>query len=67
VAGAKGRHCLPVVTNTVYAVSSVLIDAFILSIPWPHVLRLKISKKEKAAVLGIFGLGALYVTQRIIV
>ncbi|KAF2190340.1 hypothetical protein K469DRAFT_560295 [Zopfia rhizophila CBS 207.26] len=56
-AGAKDRKCLPLSTVQVNAVSSVIIDLAVLLIPWPPILRLTMSKKEKAAVLGIFGLG----------
>jgi hypothetical protein len=56
-AGAKDRKCLPLSTIQANAVSSVIIDVAVLLLPWPPVFRLKLSKKEKAAVLGIFGLG----------
>jgi hypothetical protein len=57
--GAKGRRCVPLLPIKIYAVASIIIDVAMLSIPWPQVVRLKITRREKAAVLGIFGLGAL--------
>ncbi|KAF2750984.1 hypothetical protein M011DRAFT_455943 [Sporormia fimetaria CBS 119925] len=56
-AGSKGRRCLPLTTAQSSAVSSVIIDFFMLVIPWVPIMRLNMTKREKAAVIGIFGLG----------
>ena len=55
--GSKERDCLPVSTAQSHAVSSVLLDMAVLLVPWPPIMRLSMSKREKAAILGIFGLG----------
>ena len=57
--GQKGRHCVQLTPIKVYAVASILIDVAMLLIPWPLILKLKITRREKVAVLGIFGLGAM--------
>ncbi|PSN75085.1 hypothetical protein BS50DRAFT_671333 [Corynespora cassiicola Philippines] len=59
--GSKERDCLPVSTAQSHAVSSVLLDMAVLLVPWPPIMRLSMSKREKAAVLGIFGLGFVVV------
>jgi hypothetical protein len=55
--GVKGRKCVPILAVQIYAVTSAIIDAAMLLIPWPPILRLRMTKKEKTAVLAIFGLG----------
>jgi hypothetical protein len=57
--GQPGRHCIPLAFHEIYAVSSVVIDILMLVIPWPQILSMLMSRREKATVLGIFGLGTL--------
>ncbi|KAF2205335.1 hypothetical protein GQ43DRAFT_36423 [Delitschia confertaspora ATCC 74209] len=57
--GQEKRHCSPLIQIKIYAVASIVIDLSMLLIPWPPILRLKMRRREKVAVLGIFGLGAL--------
>ncbi|KAF2792104.1 hypothetical protein K505DRAFT_388011 [Melanomma pulvis-pyrius CBS 109.77] len=57
--GATNRHCVPLLPIKIYAIASILIDVSMLLIPWPQIVRLNISRREKVAVLAIFGLGAL--------
>ena len=54
-----GRHCIPVIRNLVFAVSSIILDVVVLVMPWPMVWQLKISKRQKWLVIGIFMLGAM--------
>ena len=53
------RHCIPLVRNLVLAVSSIILDVVVLTMPWPMVWQLKISKRQKWLVIGIFMLGAM--------
>ena len=41
------------------AVTDVVIDLFIFSLPIPMVLRLHLPRKQRAAVAGMFLLGAM--------
>lgn len=57
--GPTVQHCVPTHIYEVYAIASIVIDVLMLIIPWPQVLGMMMSKREKAAVLSIFGLGTL--------
>ncbi|KAH7092266.1 hypothetical protein FB567DRAFT_516875 [Paraphoma chrysanthemicola] len=59
--GSKDRNCLPLSTVQSNAYTSLIIDVSMLIIPWAPIMRLKMSRKEKAMVLGIFGLGFVVV------
>jgi hypothetical protein len=43
----------------IYAIASIVIDVAMLAIPWPPILKLRMARREKVAVLGIFGLGGM--------
>ena len=47
------------ISNKVYAISSIILDVLVLSMPWPMVGRLQMALRQKIAVLGIFMLGAM--------
>ncbi|MCJ1371469.1 hypothetical protein MMC20_002686 [Loxospora ochrophaea] len=49
------------ISNKVYAISSIILDVLVLSMPWPMVGRLQMALRQKIAVLGIFMLGAIIV------
>ncbi|KAF2466313.1 uncharacterized protein BDR25DRAFT_377414 [Lindgomyces ingoldianus] len=55
------KHCVESGTTLwcAIAVSSVIIDSAILVLPWPYVFRLRLPKREKWGVVGIFMLGGL--------
>ncbi|KAF2123210.1 hypothetical protein BDV96DRAFT_639750 [Lophiotrema nucula] len=59
--GDPSRKCFPIEIQEVYAGSSIAIDVLMLVIPWPQILKSMMSKREKAGVLAIFGLGALVI------
>lgn len=56
--GTKAK-CVDVSVNYYYAVSSIIIDVLMLSIPWPPILKLKMEVKQKVAVISIFMLGGV--------
>jgi len=49
----------PVRSRLVYPVSSVILDALVLLIPWPYIFRLHMPWKDKFAVAVMFFLGVL--------
>jgi hypothetical protein len=55
------QYCIPHfdVFILTYATSSVIIDAAILVLPWQEIIGLSMPGTQKAAVLAIFGLGAM--------
>lgn len=60
--GAKKRRCITPHTFVhihVFAISSVVIDILMLALPWPMVLSLRLSGRQKAAILSIFALGGM--------
>ena len=46
-------------TTYAFAVSSVILDALVLAVPWPMVLKLRLSVRQKITVLSVFMHGAL--------
>jgi hypothetical protein len=60
--GSEPRRCLTPGTFThvrVFAISSAVIDALMLALPWPMVLSLGLPGRQKAAILSIFALGTM--------
>ena len=56
----NGKHAMMVrLTSALVHVFSLVVDVLILLIPIPTVLGLKLSRRKKAGVLGIFLTGAL--------
>jgi hypothetical protein len=58
--------CLPMGTKAqmlMASVGNIITDVIILLLPVPVVLRLKLRKQQKVALLGIFSLGFLYVSR----
>jgi len=53
------KHCIGIESNYAYAVSSVVLDILVLSMPWPIVWKLHMPTRQKIAVTGIFMLGAM--------
>lgn len=53
------KHCIGIESNYAYAVSSVVLDVLILSMPWPMIWRMKLDVKQKVATTAIFMLGAV--------
>ena len=51
-------HYLPMFFGT--AVSNMIIDLIIISMPWPMIWMLQMPTRQKVAVTGIFTLGALW-------
>jgi hypothetical protein len=51
--------CIDPSVNYYYAVSTIIIDVMILTLPWPMIMQLKMELKQKIAVIGIFMLGAM--------
>lgn len=47
------RRCVPLVRNLVLAVLSIILDVMVLTMPWPMVWQLKISKRQKWLAIGI--------------
>ncbi len=52
-------HCIGIESNYAYAVSSVVLDISVLSMPWPMIWRMNLELKQKIAATGIFMLGAM--------
>ena len=46
------------------AVSNMIIDLIIISMPWPMIWMLQMATRQKVAVTGIFTLGALWAITR---
>lgn len=59
------RHCIPLVRRLVLAASSIILDVMVLTMPWPMVWQLKISKRQKWLVIGIFMLDAIVIAAAI--
>jgi hypothetical protein len=60
VPSGKPRHCIPNnYPEYSYAITNVLLDAAILSMPAPMVWKLKLPTRQKIAVSGIFLLGIM--------
>ncbi|PQE31756.1 integral membrane protein [Rutstroemia sp. NJR-2017a WRK4] len=60
IPNGEPRHCIP--NNDAeysYAVTNVLLDAAILSMPAPMIWKLKLPTRQKIAVCGIFLLGII--------
>ena len=55
----KRTGCVDLSVNYYYAVSGIIIDVLMLSIPWPPILKLRTDTKQKVAVIGIFMLGGV--------
>jgi hypothetical protein len=53
------KHCIGIESNYAYAVSSVVLDVLVLSMPLPMIWRLHMQLRQKIAVTGIFMLGAM--------
>ncbi|KAK3369962.1 hypothetical protein B0H63DRAFT_551906 [Podospora didyma] len=53
------KHCIGIESNYAYAVSSVVLDVLVLSMPWPMIWRMRLDLKTKVATTGIFMLGAI--------
>ncbi|KAK3322704.1 hypothetical protein B0H66DRAFT_602136 [Apodospora peruviana] len=53
------KHCIGIESNYGYAVSSVILDLMVLSMPWPMIWRMHMDLKTKLATTGIFMLGAI--------
>lgn len=47
--------------NYYYAVSTIIIDVMVLTLPWPMVWGLRMKRTQKVAVISIFMLGAMCV------
>lgn len=56
------KHCIGIQSNYAYAVSSVVLDIMVLSMPWPMIWKLHMAFRQKIAVTAIFMLGAMYVS-----
>jgi len=57
--------CINIAVNYYYAVSTIIIDVLVLTIPWPVVWNLRMARKQKIAISGIFMLGAIVVAASI--
>lgn len=55
------KHCIGIQSNYAYAVSSVILDFMVLSLPWPMIWKLRMQTRQKIAVMAIFMLGAMWV------
>ena len=54
------KYCLETtVWHNAYGISDVILDFVIIFLPLPQVFKLQMSGTRKAAVLGVFGMGAL--------
>lgn len=53
------RHCLPVTLNYANAISTIVTDVMILTMPLPMIWGLQLPTRRKIALSGVFLLGAL--------
>lgn len=63
--GEMEGSCMDILDAT-YATTAVniLMDLWIMLLPWPDILKLQLSWRKKVQVIAMFSLGALYVGHR---